>query len=254
MVLRRIGGASLTPGVVGRTFQDTTTEGEDNENEEVSETVEQLLKVGKPFKAEQLLKESEITFGSRQYVRPTADVLLPDLVQPDEYEKAKSHFHFQVWKHSMNDEGKEIYKAFLGFSHQGDETSRREDSSSVPDGLGFSFSDDKWEYEGRSFEGSDVDGQGTVHNPDPQVEGIKAEYSSPDLRPGERIRGWMLSSLEKQERGEHNVFAHYSHTWKPFRIPGNVSFGIGYGIFSVSVSGGVEYWKTDADELEVKEV
>lgn len=121
--------------------------------------------------------------------------------------------------------------------------------ASPKDAIAVSWSPDLWEYSPDSV----LLGE-HMSDPDDNPPGIKIDFDVQDELNDEAYDQERVSTLvnvQKTESGTHNIYGHYSHTWRPFCLPGGVSFGIGKGILSVSVSGRTDYWKKPAPTIEV---
>lgn len=252
-VLKRAGGSIAGLGalsnVVGASGQ--TVENQGTADVGIEDEVNQLLRQREFEQAFDLMDKHDVRYGHDMLRVPATEVHPTSGLSTDQANYSESWFSF-----SWHDIGSPLYTLTnqWGIIGQGG----LDCTSCVPDGVGFGWAGDKWEYEFPSFEGGTMGFQDDeVKNADSRGNGLIAEYHGIEMSDGEERGGWAEIQVEKQESGQHNLWAHYAHTWEPWLENVSVGFGIavGGGSITVSFSGGNGgEWTTDDADYGVLEI
>lgn len=205
----------------------------------IEKAYESLFKNGRLDEAERLLKNHNVTYDRSTI--PTGVKQSSDDASTELYSRSRAYIDlYAIHDYDV------YYSADLFWTLYVD------DASNVPgpnDGVGVSFSDDRWAYE----PGTAETGPYTV-NVDPNPEGVIAEYNDLNAynnqsKPND---GYLLTQLEKQESGTHNIFGDYGHTFYPNGYGwGGVSFSISAGYLGISFDGSADEWKKPSNTVEI---
>ncbi|WP_049902517.1 hypothetical protein [Halococcus agarilyticus] len=238
----------------------TSGDGPSAQRAGISNTVEQLLHNDKPEQAERLLERHDIEYGGRSTTGPSLSrTSLDGVTTQDAFVESESTFNIYSWYDYNNGEGNDVFRTSYHWTVSPD-ADKICFGNHPADGVSVTYSDDRWAYDGNVDTGPYVD---TV---DDERYGVTAEYESDAHRKDDNDYNGDVSShlafdMEKQESGQHRIYADYAHTWKTEGLLGgnclsglNVAFSAAGKVAGISISwGGTEgtEWVHSLNSIEV---
>lgn len=208
----------------------------------VADEVDSLIESGEVEEAVQLLEEANVNYSAtRRVFSFGSDSDDGDLqVTPDDDISRDSTIYLIAGEYNHP-----IYRTVLHLDLEG--TGDLLDCTGPDDGVGISYSDDRWRFDPRSEDlGPNMD------HFDPNPEGCIAKYNDYAFIAGFDDPTHLRIDVEKLEAGQHNLYGHYAHTWIPCTpLGGSVSFGISVGALQVTPSGQTDYWKEPSNTVQI---
>lgn len=215
------------------------TGGQSLEEANIKKAYDKLIKKGKLDQAERLLQNHNVTY--ERSTIPVGNKQSTGDVSTELYSESKA----QVDLYAVHD-WDNYYSADLYWTMYADNAI---DTPGPNDGVGVSFASARWAYEPGTAETSAY-----TSGVDPNPEGVIAEFDDLDAYNNQEQPndGYLLTQLEKQESGQHNIYGHYGHTYYSNGTgSGGVSFSISVGFLGISFSGSAEKWKKPSNTVEI---
>lgn len=239
----RIGAsmAGLTIPLVGSATAQNKNNKVGAEDVGINTTVLELLKAGKHQKAEKLLTKHNIDYDSSFGMTPSDGTHESgnnsnQISTQDQWSRAMSWFYHTTWHNSGR-----TYQSYTQWDLNSPDPI---DTAGPQDGIGITVNPDLWEIINYSWKS---DNRSSLHKRG--IKGVIFDFNDPnDTGAGSSLTtGWGTVKIQKIERGNHNIYGTYAHTWNVGGVPGWASFGLNIGPISVSGNGAVDHWKKRKD-------
>ncbi len=209
----------------------------------ISEELSQLLENGEVDQAVDLLEEHDISHSKDKRTTYGGPKSSSDnqIGTQSLYNKNKSEVSLIGWHKYDNMYGVNL-NCVMNWGH-----GSAVDEDGPSDAYAISFAGSRWEPEPGTFRGQnspriDMNPEGVIGKTNLAVSTTGPPYNN---------YGSFRGTIEKRDDEDHNVYGHFGHTWSPFDLPSNVSFGIAYGALSVSVGGAGDSWVMPAPTIEI---
>lgn len=247
-VLATVGSAvtAAASPVVGSAAVTDPADGRSMEEVGITQQVDDLMEEGRYGEASSLLSQHGVDYSiaiAENYIQPqhtgSDGISTADVMDGDTMRIVSGTMH-------LDDD---IYRADLLLDMDIDEDlSALADCTGPDDIAAITYSSDNWEHEPGSQELGE-------HMSDfsPSSTGCSIRYDDySHLAVGTEQYPRFRIDLEKTEVGQHNVYFHFSHSWKTCEPTGwgGITFGLQVGALNVEASGTVSEW-TETETVEI---